>query len=103
MSLGKKYINLIPIVRKVIKEMNEQDIGGQPRAKTTVVRFDTKTQSPFEVKFSERGFLIGGTRMSFELFDEALAKGINLTLENGSGMTLDAVKMQKVLKYRHLY
>lgn len=68
--------------------------------KTVVVHFDTKTQQPFDVKFSERGFVVGDTRLSFELLETALSKNLNITLENGKGLTLDAIKMQKVLKYK---
>lgn len=70
-----------------------------PKKKTRLVKFDTNTQAPFEVLFSERGFSIDGTRLSFEFIKTALSKNINIVLENGGGMVLDAIKMQKILKY----
>lgn len=73
----------------------------QPQKKQTrLVHFDTSTQAPFEVFFTERGFSIDGVRMSFEFLETALSKNLNITLEGGSGIVLDAVKMQKILKYK---
>jgi hypothetical protein len=68
--------------------------------KVYVVKFDTKTSNPFEVRFSERGFLIDDTRLSFEIIETALSKDLQITLKDGKGMVLDAVKMQKILKYK---
>lgn len=79
-------------------------MGTEPKvkAKETVVTFD-KSTSPFEVKFSERGFEINGTRLSFELIETVLSKDINITLDKGKGVVLDSVKMDKILKYKDLY
>lgn len=63
------------------------------------VRFE-KSTNPFEVLFSERGFKIGNTRLSFETIEDALSKNITLTLDGGNGLVLDAVRMQKILKYK---
>lgn len=68
------------------------------KKKETIVKFDSKTKNPFNVSFSERGFLVGDTRLSFELLEMALSKGFNITLKNG--LVLDQVKMQKILKYK---
>lgn len=71
----------------------------EKKKKAKLVKFDTNTQSPFEVLYSERGFSIEGTRMSFDFLKTALSKNVNIVLDNGSGIVLDAVKMQKILKY----
>ncbi len=72
----------------------------QPRKKTIKVKFESKTQHPFEAEFTERGFKIGNTRLSFETIEDAISKNITLTLDGGSGLVLDAVRMQKILKYK---
>jgi hypothetical protein len=70
------------------------------KKKIIKVNFDTKTQSPFQAEFTERGFLIGSTRLSFEVIETALSKNFNITLDAGKGLVLDAIKMQKILKYK---
>jgi len=67
--------------------------------KDLIVRFDTKTNFPFIVKFTDRGFLVGDTRLSFDLIERAIAKQFSLTLKNG--LVLTPVKMQKILKYKN--
>lgn len=87
--------------------LNEQESVQKPtlpqeptkKKKAKLVKFDTNTQNPFEVLFSERGFSIDGTRMSFEFLKTALSKNLNIVLDSGNGIVLDAVKMQKILKY----
>jgi hypothetical protein len=71
-----------------------------PIKKAYVVKFDTKTDHPFSVKFSERGFAVEDTRLSFETLENALSKNYSITLNNGRGLVLDALKMQKILKYK---
>lgn len=71
-----------------------------PIAKSYVVKFDTKTENPFSVKFSERGFSVEGTRLSFEALENALSKNYSIVLNNGKGLVLDAIRMQKILKYK---
>ncbi len=73
------------------------------KAKSTIVKFDSETEAPFTVKFSERGFLIDGTRLSFEALHNAISKGYTITLNNGQGMELTPVRMQKILKYEDTY
>lgn len=91
------------ISEKIVSIIKE-NIQAQPvKKKQTKVRFDSATESPFDVIFSERGFSINGTRMSFELLEEAIRKNFHISLDNGSGIYLDAVKMQKILKYKTLY
>ena len=75
----------------------------QPRKPQTTVQFDSKTPNPFIVVFSERGFLIDGTRMSFEALEDAISKEYDIILNKGNGIHLDAVRMQKILKYKDLY
>lgn len=87
-------------INKMIDEVIEQK--GKPKSQKTVA-FDTKTENPWQASFSERGFSISGTRLSFELLEDAIKKEYVIVLESGKGMTLDAVKMQKLLKYKDLY
>ena len=73
------------------------------RLKTTIVKFEQNTKTPYQVKFSERGFSIDDTRLSFELLDQALSKNFTITLKGGTGLVLTPVRMQKIMKYRDLY
>ena len=73
----------------------------QPTVKVLKVNFDAHTQQPFQVEFTERGFLIGSTRLSFEVIETALSKNFTITLDNGYGLVLDAIKIQKILKYKN--
>jgi hypothetical protein len=90
---------------KILEKINqllEQAIQStQPQKKVTVVKFDSSTPNPWEVKFSKRGFLISGTRLSFEELERAISKNYSIELKDGT--KLDAVKMQKILKYKDLY
>lgn len=72
----------------------------EPIKKAYIVKFDKNTQEPFDVKFSERGFSIQGTRLSFEALENALSKNYTIVLNNGSGLALNAIRMQKILKYK---
>jgi predicted nucleic acid-binding Zn-ribbon protein len=73
----------------------------KPKKKELIVRFDTNTPTPFTVKFTSRGFVVGNTRLSFELLDKAISKQFSVTLKNG--LVLTPVKMQKILKYKNRY
>jgi seryl-tRNA synthetase len=73
----------------------------KPKKKEVIIRFDTNTPSPFTVKFSSRGFVVGNTRLSFELLEKAISKQFSITLK--SGLILTPVKMQKILKYKNRY
>lgn len=103
--------HLLEFLVAVKNTLSEQAVSGQiapektpvPVAKPTKVIFDKSTGAPFEVVFSERGFLIDDTRMSFEELETAISKEYNVVLKNGKGMALDAVKMQKILKYKNIY
>ncbi len=75
----------------------------KPSNKVTLVKFDQNSEQPFEVKFSARGFSVDGTRLSFELLEQALSKNFSITLNGGTGMVLTPVKMQKIMKYKDLY
>jgi len=72
----------------------------KPKKKSVLVNFDKNTDNPFSVKFSERGFTVNDTRMSFENLEIALSKNYNVVLDGGNGLVLDAVRMQKILKYK---
>lgn len=87
------------LIRRSFARMNE-DEAAVPKKQPVIVNFDKSTDTPFQVKFTERGFLIGNTRLSFELLEVAINKEFNITLDNGKGLTLDAVRMQKILKYK---
>lgn len=81
------------------KEDATNVVNVKPKRKDMIVRFDTKTNSPFTVKFTDRGFLVGDTRLSFGLIEKAISKQFSLTLKNG--LVLTPVKMQKILKYKN--
>jgi len=109
LKLNKNLTTVLQDVRNTLSEQlgaapSSAPMGvPTPKRKSTKVVFDKSTGSPFEVIFSERGFSIEGTRMSFEELETAISKGYNITLESGKGLVLDAVKMQKILKYKDIY
>jgi len=76
-----------------------QNVEKKQKTKDLIVRFDTNTTTPFTVKFTKRGFVVGNTRMSFELIEQAINKRFSVTLKNG--LILTPVKMQKILKYKN--
>ena len=65
------------------------------------VRFNKGLENEYIVTFSERGFLISDTRLSFEEIENAVSKEYTLTLKDGT--VLDAVKMQQILKYKDIF
>ena len=73
----------------------------KPQKKDLIVRFDKNTTSPFTVKFTDRGFVVGNTRISFETIERAISKEFSITLK--TGLILTPVKMQKILKYKSRY
>jgi hypothetical protein len=81
-----------------VQQSSVQQKPALQKKKELIVRFDANTASPFTVKFTNRGFLIGDTRLSFELLDKAISKNFSITLENG--FILTPIKMQKILKYK---
>jgi hypothetical protein len=95
--MNKREQNIFEKVQTTIKE---NLFGEGTKKKPVRVQFDKGTENPFVAEFSERGFLIDGTRLSFETIEDALSKEYTLTLGNGTGRLLDAVKMQKILKYK---
>lgn len=88
------------LIRRNFANMEEQEDSDYKPKKTLVVNFDKTSEQPFQVKFTERGFLIGDTRLSFEILEVAISKEFNIVLNNGTGLVLDAVRMQKILKYK---
>lgn len=97
MNINKKIAQKL---KEGILLMKEAVPNGKPLI--TKVVFD-KSTNPFEVFFSERGFEIAGERFSFEFIETALSKNITITLDNGKGLMLDRIKMDKILKYKDLY
>lgn len=111
--------NIIDVLKEVQKTLSEigaapaepsVDVAApsgapveQPKRKPVKVNFDKNSDSPFSAIFSERGFEINGTRLSFEELETAISKNYNITLDGGNGLALDAVKMQKILKYKDLF
>lgn len=102
---------LAAILKEVRTRLSEQQMAPEsmspiaapaPKKKPKKVIFDKSTGAPFEVVFSERGFLIDNTRFSFEDIETALSKEYNIVLQNGKGLQLDAVKMQKILKWKNV-
>jgi len=68
--------------------------------KTLKVIFDKSTGNPWEVSFTDRGFQIGETRLSFENVENAIDKNYNIVLDAGNGIVLDQNKLNKILKYK---
>ncbi len=97
----KKNINLLNN-KALLGHINMLKEYTDNKPKETKVIFD-KSTSPFEVVYSQRGFEISGVRFSFEFIETALSKDVVLTLNNGSGLVLDRIKMEKILKYKNLY
>lgn len=96
-----KVVKNAPPIQKQVSPVKTQPpvVNAAPsNKKTYVVKFDQNTESPYEVSFSQRGFLIGDTRLSFELIEKALSKGFTITLKNG--FVLNPVRMQKIIKYK---
>jgi len=71
------------------------------KMKPKAVRFNKGMENEYIITFSERGFLIGDTRMSFEEIENAISKEYTITLKDGT--ILDAVKMQQILKYKDTF
>lgn len=87
-------------------ELQEQVPGIEPqpvqnKKQSFKVQFEKSSGQPFEVFFTERGFKIGETRLSFETIEDAISKNFTITLDGGKGIVLDAVRMQKILKYKN--
>jgi hypothetical protein len=91
------------LVGNIMRIVNEAMQNAPKKTGSTTVEFDTKTDRPWKAKFSQRGFSVEGTRLSFELIEDAISKEYTITLGNGQGLVLDGVKMQKLLKYKTLY
>lgn len=94
-------------ISKIFREtlLNEEfpfsDKKKKVKMKPKSVRFNKGLENEYIVTFSERGFLIGDTRMSFEELENAISKEYTITLKDGT--VLDAVKMQQIMKYEDLF
>lgn len=95
-----KAEKIITLVKEAMAQMPAQS-QQSPQRSSTNVQFDSQTANPFIATFSQRGFSIDGTRLSFETLEDAISKEYTITLKNG--LVLDAVRMQKILKYKTLY
>lgn len=90
----------IKILSEKIEQVANVAVETQAQKKKPVkVIFDKSSSAPWEVVFSERGFLVGETRLSFEEIKNALSKNYQIVLDAGNGLVLDGVKMQSILKY----
>lgn len=97
-----KYIEskLYSIISEALGHIDSNQ--NQPKQKKVkAVRFNKGLENEYLVTFSERGFLIDDTRMSFEEIENAISKQYIITLKMGT--VLDAVKMQQILKYKDLF
>jgi len=105
-------------IRKLIREaLYEMDGAAVPKK---IVKFDLKSEAPYEIEISERGFTLhtiqinsqtGGSvrigdfpargRMSFEELKDALSKKIDLDMnsEKGEKFELTQDRMQDIMKY----
>lgn len=93
-------------VYKILRqELLEDDrsnyVNHQNKKKAQAVRFNPGLENEYIVTFSERGFVIGDTRLSFEELENALSKEYTITLKDGT--VLDPVKMQQIMKYEDVY
>lgn len=95
---GKKPASK-PIIKKHVVTPSQEPIQ-TPVKKNVRVTFDKSTGKPWKVLFTERGFLVGNTRFGFETIEMAINKNYNIVLDGGEGMTLDQVKLNKILKYK---
>jgi hypothetical protein len=95
-----KQVKQVVPSKKIIQTPNTTPVKNKPpyQKKEVIVKFDKNTTNPFVVKFTDRGFIVGGTRLSFELLDKAISKEFSITLK--SGLVLTPVKMQKIIKYK---
>ena len=95
-------------INEAIQDSMQAPVNPQPQAtapapesKDFKVVFDKSTGKPWEILVSQRGVLINGTRFSFENLEIATSKKYNIVLDEGNGLVLDQVKLNKVLKYKH--
>lgn len=100
-NLNNKLIKILE--QKVEGLASAAQSQSQVKKKPVKVVFDKSSPKAWEVVFSERGFLIDDTRLSFEEIKNALSKGYNIVLNGGEGVVLDAVKMQSIMKYENLF
>lgn len=95
-----KVKTLVETIGQFASSIAEAQAQTQTEKKKPVkVVFDKSSSAPWEVIFSERGFLVGDTRLSFEEIKNALSKNYQIVLDGGKGIVLDGVKMQSILKY----
>jgi len=92
-------------ISNAIKEIFlKEEVDAQSLRKDTkpkAIRFNPGLANEYLVTFSQRGFLIDNTRLSFEELENAISKEYIITLKGGT--VLDLVKMQQILKYKNLF
>ncbi len=102
--MSDKNLNIkLKLLEQKVEDLAVAQSQSQPKKKPVKVVFDKSSPKSWEVIFSERGFSIDGTRLSFEELKNALSKGYNIHLDGGKGLSLDAVKMQSIMKYEELF
>ena len=103
--MSKNLNDKIKILEQKVQNLVDSEVGSNSsqKKKPVKVEFDKSSSNPWFVIFSERGFLVNDTRLSFEEIDNALSKDYNIVLGGGKGLFLDAVKMQSILKYKDLF
>lgn len=103
LTVSKYNLNNIRLIEQTVDKLATVVKEKPVKKKPVKVVFDKSSPKSWEVVFSERGFLIDDTRLSFEEIKNALSKGYNIALKEGSGIVLDAVKMQSIMKYEDLF
>ena len=85
------------------QEIQAAEITPKAPRETKTVVFDKSlgAEKSFQVEFSERGFVVGDARLSFEYLEDTLNKGITLTMPDGR--VLSPIEMQKIMKYKFLF
>jgi len=102
-NLKKQKENMAKAEKLKAVKVTEKEVGLEEKfvpKKTLKVIFDKSTGNPWEVAFTDRGFQIGETRLSFENVENAIDKNYNIILDAGNGLVLDQNKLNKILKYK---
>lgn len=102
-NLKKQKDNMAKAEKLKAAKVTEKEVELEEKfvpKKTLKVIFDKSTGKPWEVAFTDRGFQIGETRLSFENIENAIDKNYNIILDAGNGLILDQNKLNKILKYK---
>ena len=85
------------IFEKVKNTIQENLFGESTKKKPVRVQFDKMSDDPFVAEFSERGFLIDGTRLSFESIEDALSKEYIITFNEAEQTAVNGLKNMLVI------